>query len=63
MNNKKSDRKMLEEMWELLFGNPTHQTGLIAKVEMLEKAVKNNSKISWTILAFIIAAGLGVLVK
>ncbi len=63
MNGKKSDRKIIEEIYGILFGNPTHQKGLIAKVDMLEKAVRNNTKISWTILVIIVAAGLGVLFK
>ena len=61
--NGKSDRELIEQIYAVLFGNPTHQTGLIAKVGMLEKAVKNNTKISWTILILIVAAVVGIIFK
>lgn len=63
MNNKKTDRQLIEEMYGVLFGNPTHQCGLIAEVSKLKSAVKNNTKISWAVLGFIIIAGLTVLIK
>jgi len=63
MNGKKSDRELIEEIYSVLFGNPAQQTGLIAKVNILEKAIKNNSKVSWGILITLIGCILTVIVK
>ncbi len=63
MNSKKTDRELIEEIYSVLFGNPDHQTGLIARVVMLEKAVRKNTKLQWVILGVIIASGLGVLFR
>ena len=52
-----------DEIYGILFGNPHKEHGIIARITNLETVVKNNSKLTWLVLATIIGLAVAVLFR